>query len=102
MKRPQEPFFFTNSEGIEYEVIFRKPDKRHFGKADGICTAPNGKNPKIHINPNLTSKSEFNTIVHELAHAFFWDKSEKEIYKFANTVTKFLFTNQKWRKTKNE
>ena len=33
-----------------------------------------------------------------MAHAFFWDKTEREIYKFANTVSKFLFTNQKWRK----
>ena len=39
-KRPRKPFKFKNSEGIEYEVIFRKPDERHFGEVDGICTDP--------------------------------------------------------------
>ena len=97
-KRPRKPFKFKNSEGIEYEVIFRKPDERHFGEVDGICTDPEKESPKIHINPKLGKQSELNTIVHEMAHAFFWDKTEREIYKFANTVSKFLFTNQKWRK----
>ena len=57
-KRPRKPFKFKNSEGIEYEVIFRKPDERHFGEVDGICTDPEKESPKIHINPKLGKQSE--------------------------------------------
>lgn len=98
-KRPRKPFTFKNTQGVEYEIIFRKPDERHFGEADGICADPNGsESPKIHIHPELTKYMELNTIVHEMTHAFFWDKSEKEVTKFANTVAKFLYRNQNWRK----
>ena len=99
MKRPTKPFTFKNSEGIEYEIIFRKPDERHFGEADGICLDPKTERPKIHIHPDLTKYMELNTIIHEMAHAFFWNESEKSITKFANSVAKFLYRNQRWRKT---
>ena len=100
MKRPRKPFIFKNSEGVEYEIIFRKPDSRHFGEADGICVDPSDSSkPKIHIHPELTKYAELNTIIHEMTHSFFWDKSEKEVTKFANTVAKFLYRNQRWRKT---
>ena len=54
--------------------------------------------PKIHINPYLTKRNELNTSIHEFAHAFFWDIPEKDVYKFANTLSKFLYTNCNWRK----
>ena len=38
-------------------------------------------------------------IIHEFAHAFFWDKTEAEIYKFANTISRFLYSECGWRKT---
>ena len=90
---------FRNTRGVRYEVYFRKPNTAHFGKADGYCDDPEESAPRIYINPHLTPKSELNTIVHELCHAFFWDKSEKEVYKFANTAAAFLYR-QGWRKNK--
>ena len=98
-KKKNDRFTFKNGKGIEYEILFRKPDKKHFGEADGICTDPDAESPKIHINPYLTKQSELNTVIHEVAHAFFWDKSEKEVYKFANTLSRFLYTECGWRKT---
>ena len=92
-------FKFRNAKGIRYEVYFRKPNTAHFGKADGYCDDPEESAPRVYINPHLTQKSELNTIIHELAHAFFWDKPEKEIYKYANTATAFLYR-QGWRKNK--
>tara|TARA_Y100001938_G_scaffold131492_1_gene188664 strand:+ start:19283 stop:19699 length:417 start_codon:yes stop_codon:yes gene_type:complete len=92
---------FKNTKGVEYEVYFRKPNTAHFGKADGYCDDPDVRPsdglPRIYINPYLTPKSELNTIIHEFTHAFFWDKSEKEVYKFANTVTALLYR-QGWRR----
>ena len=89
---------FKNLDNIEYKVLFKKPDKRWYGKADGVCQAPDEKNPNIFINPYLTDQSELNTIIHEFTHAFFWDKSEKEVNKFANTLSKFLYIECNWRK----
>ena len=88
---------FTNLDDIEYKVLFRKPDVRWYGKVDGICQDPRDKNPNIFINPYLTDQSEMNTIIHELAHAFFWDKSERAVERFASTCSHFLWSNR-WRK----
>jgi Zn-dependent peptidase ImmA (M78 family) len=99
-KRRSKNFKFKNTDGAEYEVLFRKPDKRHFGKdCDGICACPEELSPKIHINPYLTKQTELNTVIHEMAHAFFWDKSETEITRFANTCSRFLYNECGWRKT---
>jgi hypothetical protein len=35
--------------------------------------------------------------IEEFAHAFFWEKSEKKVRKFAAVLTKYLY-NQGWRK----
>ena len=93
------PYFkFKNSKGIEYGVFFRKPNERIHGYSDGVCEDPKYPDPKIEISPYLTKKTELNTSIHEICHAFFWDKSEAEVTKFANTVTKFLYTKCGWRK----
>lgn len=91
-------FTFSNIQGVKYEVLFSKPNKRIYGEADGICADPDEKRPKIHINPYLTKQSELNTCIHEFTHAFFWEKTEKEVYKFANTLSRFLYNYCKWRK----
>ena len=99
---PKKPtFIFTNCEGVEYQVLFRKPNKRWFDDADGICNDPHDPNPKIYISPYLTKQSELNTAIHEMAHAFFWDKTETEIAAYSNTVSRFLYNWCGWRKTRN-
>ena len=82
---------FKTTKGVEYKVLFRKPDARWFDDADGYCQDPNSENPKILVNPYLTDQSELNTIIHEIGHAFFWDKTEKEIAQFANTCSRILY-----------
>jgi len=99
---PKRPFKFKNAQGVEYEVLFRKPNKNHHGEADGVCYDPNDKDPKIHISPYLTLQSELNTCIHEFAHAFFWDKSEQDIYSFANSLSRFLYTERNWRRIKRD
>ena len=100
-KKKKENFKFKNCQGHEFEVLLRKPNSAHYGEADGLCYDPKQKSPKIYINPYLTEKSSLNTAIHEFTHAFFWNKTEKEIYLFANTLTKYLFTYRKWRRVKN-
>ena len=99
-KKPN--FTFKNTKGIEYEIFFIKPNEKYYGDVDGYCHDPKEKNPKIYINPYLTKQSELNTIVHEMAHAFFWDKPEKDIYAYANAVSRMLYTHQQWRKIESD
>ena len=67
----------------------------------GLCFDPSEDDPKILVNPNQTERQLMNTMIHELAHAFFWDSSEENVTKFGNTVTRFLYS-QGWRKAKKE
>lgn len=94
-------FTFKNTDGVEYEVVFHKPNKGVYGEnCDGVCHNPSQDNPKIYINPYLTDQSELNTAIHEFAHAFFWDKPEYQIYAFANSLSRFLYNECNWRKKK--
>jgi len=95
-KKDKIPFKFKNASGVEYEVSFRKPDKRY--NADGICSDPSEDVPKIQISPYLSKQNELNTSIHEFAHAFFWDKSENVIAKFASALSRFLYNERHWRK----
>ena len=101
MARKKKNFTFKNNEEVKYEVLFHKPNSVHYGEADGTCSAPDGETPKIYINPYLTKQSELNTSIHEFTHAFFWDKTEKEIAAYSNTVSRFLYNWCGWRKTRN-
>jgi hypothetical protein len=92
----KENFRFTNTKGAEYEIVFRKPHKAYGEIVDGLCLDPSEPDPKIYINPYLTKKSELNTSIHEIAHAFFWDKSETDIARFADVCSNFLYQNG-WR-----
>jgi len=95
-------FTFKNTKGIEYKVIFRKPNSKWYGDIDGYCEDPQEKDPKIYINPYLTKQSELNTVIHEMAHAFFWDKPEKDIYAYANAVSRMLYNHCHWRRLEDE
>ena len=101
-RRKRKDFTFKNNEGVKYEVLFHKPHSAHYGEADGTCGDPEDENPKIYINPYLTKQSELNTSIHEFTHAFFWDATEKEVYKFANTLSRFLYNYCKWRKLEKQ
>ena len=101
MKKKKKNFKFKNADNVQYEVVFRKTNKNAYGEdCDGICHSPSLPNPKIQINPHRTEQTQLNTAIHEFAHAFFWDKPEKDIKKFSDSVSRFLFNEKKWRKPK--
>ena len=88
---------FKNGDGTQYKLLFKKPDKRVAAHADGWCESPYGKKPRILINPYRTPQTQLNSIVHEMAHAFFWDKSEIDITRFGNAVSRVLYNELGWR-----
>jgi len=92
----EKPFVFRTYDGkTRYEVFLKKPPKAY--KAEGLCFDPTEDSPKIMVNPNQTERQLMNTIVHEFAHAFFWNASEANVSKFGNIVTKYLYQ-QGWHK----
>jgi Zn-dependent peptidase ImmA (M78 family) len=91
----EKPFVFRTDKQVRYELLLKKPHKSY--KAEGICYDPSEKAPKIFVNPDQTNKQVLNTIIHEIAHAFFWEASEKAVTKFANTVARCL-SREGWRR----
>jgi Zn-dependent peptidase ImmA (M78 family) len=83
---------------VEYVVLFKKPHGKHFDEADGVCYSPEDKRPRIYINPYLGKQSELNTCIHEFAHAFFWEETERNVASFANALSRFLYQECSWRK----
>jgi Zn-dependent peptidase ImmA (M78 family) len=83
-----KPFVFRTDKQVRYELLLKKPPKCY--KAEGLCYDPSEKIPKILINPDQTDNRVLNTIIHEIAHAFFWEASEKTVNKFGNTVARLL------------
>lgn len=88
---------FKNHQGVEYEIVFRKPHKAH-GNCDGICFVGEKDKSKIYINPHRSNQVQLNTIIHEVAHAYFPEKSEAEILAFGNTLSRVLYNNLGWRR----
>ena len=98
-KEKNKTFSFTNYDGVEYTLFFRKPHNA-YGEADGRCLKPQEDEPKININPQLTQQTELNTCIHEVCHAYFWDAPEAKVTKFANNLSRLLFNKCGWRKVK--
>ena len=92
---------FKNTEGVEYTVKFKKPDGRrfkYFSRRGGECLWECWKprmdgTADIEIDPDRTDQTIFNTVVHEVTHAYFDELTETEVTKFANTLSRILFNN---------
>ena len=97
MNMNQQPFIFTNTKGVTYFSYMRKPDRRIARGLDGICMDPDDDPPRIYIRPGMSDRREMNTQIHEVAHAFFWDKPEIDIRRYADTVSRYLHE-AGWRK----
>ena len=88
---------FKNTEGTEYTVRFKKPDARKHGQCAGYCYYPRNGKAAIEVSPTESNQIIFNTVIHEVTHAFFDDKTETETTKFANTLSRLLFNNLQFR-----
>jgi len=95
-KKTTKNFKFKTDKGIEYSVNKVKIPARD--KAEGLCDSPGNERPQIFIETSLLPRREMSVTIEEFAHAFFWDKSEKNVRKFAAVLTKYLYANG-WRKS---
>jgi hypothetical protein len=95
-KKNTKSFNFKTDKGIKYTVDKIKIPARD--RAEGLCDCPDNDFPKILIEASLLPRREMAVTIEEFAHAFFWDKSEKNVRKFAATLTKYLYATG-WRKS---
>jgi len=82
---------FTNADGVEYELLWKKPHYTY--NAEGLCGSPQAENPQILIDPNLKDRRKMSVLIEEVTHAFFWEKSEREVRKFSSTLSKLIQKN---------
>lgn len=82
---------FTNADGVEYELLWKKPHYTY--NAEGLCSSPEVENPKILIDPKLKDRRKMSVLIEEVTHAFFWEKSEREVRKFSSTLSKLIQKN---------
>lgn len=87
---------FKNTQNIEYELIWKKPTKKYLKyckikDADGICSSPNFKSPKILINPKLTEKRLCAVILEEIFHSMLFNETERVARRFAAVATSILY-----------
>jgi hypothetical protein len=94
-KKNTKSFKFKTDKGVEYSVNKVKIPARD--RAEGLCDCPDNECPQIFIEESLLPRREMAVTIEEFAHAFFWDKSEKNVRKFAASLTKYLYANG-WRK----
>lgn len=94
-KKNTKSFKFKTDKGVEYSVDKIKIPAK--SKAEGLCDSPESDFPKIVIEKALLPRREMSVSIEEFAHAFFWDKSEKNVRKFAAVLTKYLYSTG-WRK----
>jgi len=82
-------YIFKNGKEQQFHFFFRKPHKTH--RADGLCFNPElYKKAKIYVDPHLPTKRMYQVAIEEITHAFFWDKTEKEVGKFSRVLADFL------------
>lgn len=94
-KKNTKSFKFKTDKGVEYSVSKIKIPS--IDKAEGLCDSPENECPQIFIETSLLPRREMSVTIEEFAHAFFWDKSEKNVRKFSAVLTKYLYANG-WRK----
>ena len=95
-KKNTKSFKFKTDKGVEYSVSKIKIPS--IDKAEGLCDSPENECPQIFIETSLLPRREMSVTIEEFAHAFFWDKSEKNVRKFSAVLTKYLYANG-WRKS---
>jgi hypothetical protein len=96
VRKKKADFKFKNAQDKVYRVVWRKPGKQE--KAEALCYNPDGPDPRIFLDPHLLERRKMAVIIEEFAHAFFWDKNEKEVRKFSATLRTFLYKSG-WKKT---
>ena len=82
---------FTNADGVEYDLIWKKPHYKY--KADGLCSSPDTEKPTIEIDPTLKNRRKMSVLVEEVTHAFFWDIPEYKVRKFSALVARLIKKN---------
>lgn len=83
---------FTTTDGANYKVFLTKdfPKSDPVEENDGVCLDPKSKKPAIFIDSDLEGFRLAEIIIHEIAHAFFWNAKEERVEEYARVVAETL------------
>ena len=82
----------------QYTIKFKKPQVKDEDKdLNGYYYYPKNGRGEIQIDPDMSNQLILNTVVHEMAHAFFEDATETDTNNFANAVSRVLYNKLKFR-----
>ena len=88
---------FKDTNKNEYTIQFKRPDARRHGWCSGFYYFPENGRGKIQIDPAMSHQLILNTLIHEVAHAYFEDATETDTTKFADCLSRWLYTNLQFR-----
>ena len=88
---------FKDPDNNKYTIEFKRPDARRHGWCAGYYYFPIDGQGTIQIDPGMSHQMILNTVVHEMAHAFFEDASETKTTNFANAVSGVLYNKLQFR-----
>jgi hypothetical protein len=79
--------------GKRYRIVWKVPAKHKVKGEDilGICDPPSQKDKIICIMESGNDKENFDTHIHEVLHAAFWDIDESVIEQASIDITDFLW-----------
>jgi hypothetical protein len=84
---------FKDLDNNDYSIEFKKPDARSVGQCSGYYYYPQDGEGTIHVDPKMSHQMIFNTVIHEVTHAFFDDATETDTTRFANCLSRLLYNN---------
>lgn len=95
MSQRDKPYVFKNAHGKKYVIRTKKIPNKY--RAHGLCEPPNWKKPNIWLDERMSDRKRLSVAIEEMTHAFFWEKTEKQVKKFAARLAKFLY-HDGWRR----
>ena len=89
---------FKDLDSNQYTIEWKRPDARVHGWCNGFYYYPEDGQGKNEIDPNMSAQLTLNTLIHEVTHAYFDEATETETAKFANCLSRLIYTEMKFRK----
>lgn len=78
-------YTFKTPEKDIFKVALQRKITKNKVPCFGICKPCGKKGPVILLEEKQTPKEMLTTIIHEVAHAFFYEEKERVVEKFAKT-----------------
>jgi hypothetical protein len=81
---------FKTHRGDTYKIVSQKRIRNGGYDCFGLCDPPDDEEAIIRISQGMSNYDLMGTIIHEMAHAFFYERSETNVTRFTQSVMTLL------------